>query len=78
MVYVDGSFDLFHIGHIRTLQKAREYGNYLIVGIYEDTVINTIKGKNYPIMNLNERVLGVLSCRYVDEVIMGVPYKVTK
>uniref|UniRef100_A0A0A9W747 Ethanolamine-phosphate cytidylyltransferase n=1 Tax=Lygus hesperus TaxID=30085 RepID=A0A0A9W747_LYGHE len=29
-------------------------------------------------MNLNERVLGVLSCRYVDEVVMGVPYKVTK
>ena len=33
-----------------------------------------MKGSNYPIMNLYERVLGVLSCRYVDEVIIGAPY----
>lgn len=78
VVYVDGSFDLFHIGHIRVLQKARELGNYLIAGVYEDKTINEAKGKNYPIMNLNERVLGVLSCRFVDEVVMGVPYDVTK
>lgn len=78
IVYVDGSFDLFHVGHIRVLQKAREYGDYLIVGVYEDQVVNEQKGKNYPIMNLNERVLGVLSCRYVDEVVMGVPFDVSK
>ncbi|KAK7199693.1 ethanolamine-phosphate cytidylyltransferase [Novymonas esmeraldas] len=78
IVYVDGSFDLFHIGHIRVLEKARELGDYLIVGVYEDQVVNEQKGKNYPIMNLNERVLGVLSCRYVDEVVMGVPFDVSK
>lgn len=78
VVYVDGSFDLFHIGHIKCLEKARSLGDYLIVGIYEDQLINRMKGKNYPIMNLNERVLGVLSCRYVDEVVMGVPFDVTK
>ncbi|EPY23528.1 ethanolamine-phosphate cytidylyltransferase [Strigomonas culicis] len=78
IVYVDGSFDLFHIGHVRVLQKARELGDYLIAGIYEDKVINEAKGKNFPIMNLNERVLGVLSCRYVDEVVIGVPFNVSK
>lgn len=78
IVYVDGSFDLFHIGHMRVLEKAREHGDYVIVGVYEDNVVNEQKGKNYPIMNLNERVLGVLSCRYVDEVVMGVPLDVTK
>ncbi|GET91421.1 ethanolamine-phosphate cytidylyltransferase, putative [Leishmania tarentolae] len=78
IVYVDGSFDLFHIGHIRVLQKARELGDYVIVGVYEDQVVNELKGKNYPIMNLNQRVLGVLSCRYVDEVVMGVPFDVSK
>lgn len=77
VVYVDGSFDLFHIGHMRVLQKAREMGTYLIAGIHEDHVVNEAKGVNYPIMNLNERVLGVLSCRYVDEVVMGVPYAVS-
>ncbi|KPI90879.1 putative ethanolamine-phosphate cytidylyltransferase [Leptomonas seymouri] len=78
IVYVDGSFDLFHIGHMRVLENARKHGNYLIVGVYEDNVVNMHKGMNYPIMNLNERVLGVLSCRYVDEVVMGVPFEVTK
>ena len=77
IVYVDGSFDLFHIGHVQLLRKARELGTYVIVGLHEDSVTNAVKGSNYPIMNLNERVLGVLSCRYVDEVVMGVPFAVT-
>jgi ethanolamine-phosphate cytidylyltransferase len=78
IVYVDGSFDLFHIGHMRILEAARKLGSYVIAGVHEDKVINDKKGKNYPIMNLNERVLGVLSCKYVDEVVMGVPFQVTK
>lgn len=78
VVYVDGSFDLFHVGHIRVLQKARELGTYVIAGIFEDKTVNYYKKKNYPIMNLNERVLGVLSCRFVDDVVIGVPYTVTK
>lgn len=78
IVYVDGAFDLFHIGHMRVLEAARKHGTYVIAGIHEDSAVNKAKGKNYPIMNLNERVLGVLSCRYVDEVVMGVPFKVTE
>jgi ethanolamine-phosphate cytidylyltransferase len=78
IVYVDGSFDLFHVGHMRLLEEARKHGTYLIAGVHEDSVVNKVKGKNYPIMNLNERVLGVLSCRYVDEVVMGVPFSVTE
>ena len=78
IVYVDGSFDLFHVGHMRILEKARQHGTYVIAGVHEDSVVNAAKGKNYPIMNLHERVLGVLSSRYVDEVIMGVPFAVTK
>lgn len=77
VVYVDGSFDLFHVGHMKVLEEARKHGTYLIAGIHEDSVVNHNKGLNYPIMNLNERVLGVLSCRHVDEVVMGVPYHVT-
>ncbi|RNF04034.1 putative ethanolamine-phosphate cytidylyltransferase [Trypanosoma conorhini] len=78
IVYVDGSFDLFHYGHIRVLQRARELGDYLIAGIQDDGVIRKAKGKNFPIMSLNERVLGVLACRYVDEVVLGAPYEVTR
>lgn len=79
IVYVVGGFDLFHFGHMRLLKLAREIipNAYVIAGVCYDAVINKHKhDTNYPIMNLNERVLGVLSCRYVDEVIMGVPYDV--
>jgi len=78
IVYIDGTFDLFHTGHIAILKKAKEMGDYLLVGVHEDRVINRIKGENYPIMNLHERVLSVLSCKYVDEVIIGAPYSMSK
>eukprot|EP00759_Apiculatamorpha_spiralis_P025372 PhF_6_TR28346/c0_g1_i1/m.42029/K00967/PCYT2; ethanolamine-phosphate cytidylyltransferase len=78
IVYVDGAFDLFHCGHIQLLKAARMLGDYVIVGVHEDQVVNDVKGANYPIMNINERVLGVLSCKYADEVVMGVPYAVTE
>ncbi|CAJ0836537.1 4946_t:CDS:2 [Entrophospora sp. SA101] len=42
--------------------------------VYVD--VNAIKGVNYPLMNLHERVLSVLACKYVDEVIIGAPYSV--
>jgi len=61
--YIDGAFDLFHVGHISILEKAKEFCDYLIVGVHEDDVVNKIKGENHPLSNLHERVLGVLSCR---------------
>jgi len=78
VVYIDGSFDLFHAGHCMILKKAKSLGDYLIVGIYDDHAVNSIKGGNHPIMNLHERVLSVLSCRFVDEVIIGAPLQVSK
>lgn len=60
------------------LKKAKEMGDYVLVGVHDDKTVNEIKGKNYPLMNLQERVLSVLSCRYVDEVVIGAPYSVTK
>jgi ethanolamine-phosphate cytidylyltransferase len=63
IVYVAGAFDLFHIGHLDFLEKARSYGDFLIVGLHTDPVVNKYKGGNYPIMNLHERVLSVLACK---------------
>jgi ethanolamine-phosphate cytidylyltransferase len=78
IVYIDGAFDLFHIGHIETLKKAKALGTFLYVGVHDDVTVNRHKGKNYPIMNLHERVMNVLSCRVVDEVVIGAPWNVTK
>jgi ethanolamine-phosphate cytidylyltransferase len=78
IVYVDGIWDMFHAGHIDFLEECRKLGDYLIVGVYADDVANRVRGSNYPIMNLHERVLSVLSCRFVDDVVFGAPWKITR
>ncbi|XP_055954859.1 ethanolamine-phosphate cytidylyltransferase isoform X2 [Patella vulgata] len=77
IVYVAGAFDLFHLGHLDFLEKVAEQGEFVIVGLHTDPIVNRYKGCNYPIMNLHERVLSVLACRYVSEVVIGAPYSVT-
>jgi len=78
IVYLDGSFDLLHKGHVETIKKAKELGDYLIVGVHDDRTVNRIKGLNYPIMNLHERTLNLLALKYVDDVIMGAPWEITE
>ncbi|KAJ3120268.1 Ethanolamine-phosphate cytidylyltransferase [Physocladia obscura] len=78
VVYVSGAFDLFHVGHTEFLKRVKQEGDYLLVGIHDDDVVNKIMGSTFPIMNLHERALSVLQCKYVDEIIMGAPYSVTK
>eukprot|EP00828_Plagiopyla_frontata_P007273 TRINITY_DN13393_c0_g1_i4.p1 TRINITY_DN13393_c0_g1~~TRINITY_DN13393_c0_g1_i4.p1 ORF type:complete len:268 (+),score=51.27 TRINITY_DN13393_c0_g1_i4:193-996(+) len=78
IVYLAGSFDIFHCGHVKALQKAKELGTFLLVGIYHDETINQIKGSNYPVLNLQERILNVLASKYVDEVIIGAPWKISE
>ncbi|XP_054270007.1 ethanolamine-phosphate cytidylyltransferase isoform X2 [Macrosteles quadrilineatus] len=78
IVYVAGAFDLFHVGHLDFLQQAAAQGDFLIVGLHTDPVVNRYKGSNFPIMNLHERVLSVLACKYVSEVVIGAPYTVTE
>lgn len=77
VVYCDGTFDMFHAGHIETLRRARAEGDFLLVGIHDDLTVNERKGGNFPIMNLHERTLSVLACKYVDEVIIGAPWSVS-
>jgi ethanolamine-phosphate cytidylyltransferase len=77
VIYIDGAWDLFHPGHVSILEAARARGDYLIVGIHGDAVVNQVRGMNFPLMNLHERVLSVLGCRHVDDVLMDAPYEVT-
>ncbi|KAH7843239.1 hypothetical protein Vadar_014276 [Vaccinium darrowii] len=78
IVYIDGAFDLFHAGHVEILRLARELGDFLLVGIHTDQTVSAKRGVHRPIMNLHERSLSVLACRYVDEVIIGAPLEVSK
>eukprot|EP00300_Choanocystis_sp_HF-7_P002826 c12143_g1_i1.p1 GENE.c12143_g1_i1~~c12143_g1_i1.p1 ORF type:complete len:459 (+),score=133.24 c12143_g1_i1:63-1439(+) len=78
VVYMDGSWDLFHAGHVEALKAAKAHGDYLIVGVHSDVLVNKRLGGNLPIMNLNERVLSVLGCRYVDDVLIDAPWHLTR
>ncbi|KAK5768945.1 choline phosphate cytidylyltransferase [Elasticomyces elasticus] len=66
-----------------TKQRTRDHGEdfppaFVIAGIHSDEVINHHKGLNYPIMNIFERGLCVVQCRYVHQVVFGAPYAPTK
>ncbi|MCU9998453.1 adenylyltransferase/cytidyltransferase family protein [[Pasteurella] aerogenes] len=61
-----GTFDLFHIGHVRLLKRLKSLGDYLIVGLSSDE-FNTIKGKK-SFFSYEERKEILLACKYVDEV----------
>merc|ERR1712228_6052 len=59
-------------------KKAKELGTFLYVGLYDDEDVRSRKGHYFPLMNLQERVLTVLSCKYVDDVLIGAPWTITK
>jgi glycerol-3-phosphate cytidylyltransferase len=67
VVITYGTFDLFHIGHLKLLQRARDMGDRLIVGVSTDK-FNSIKGKR-TIIPFDHRAEIVASIRYVDKVI---------
>ncbi|CAN0294772.1 unnamed protein product, partial [Ectocarpus sp. 4 AP-2014] len=78
VVYIDGAWDMFHAGHVAILKQARDFGDYLIAGVHSDEVVNAQRGLNMPIMNLNERVLSVLGCAYVNDVLIDAPLRMTR
>lgn len=78
VVYLDGAFDILHIGHIEMLKKAKGLADFLYVGIHDDKTVNGYLGKNSPILNLQERVFNLLALKYVDDVVIGAPLKINE
>lgn len=66
--YTSGVFDLFHIGHLNILKKAKENCDYLIVAISTDELVQSYKSKT-PIICFDERKSIVEAIKYVDEVV---------
>ncbi|KAI8915899.1 hypothetical protein EDD86DRAFT_7199 [Gorgonomyces haynaldii] len=74
-VYLDGAFDMFHIGHVRMLKQASEHG-HVLVGVFSDEIV--VQRKERCVMNVYERCLSALSCRYCYDVVESAPLVITK
>lgn len=75
-VYADITGDLLHSGHIEFFKKAKEFGNYLIIGVLSDEDVASYKRR--PIMNMYERAELIGACKFVDEVIIAPPLCASK
>ena len=67
--YTTGVFDMFHIGHLNILKRAKQECDFLIVGVTTDDLCYKRKQK-YPIICEDERVEIVKAIRYVDQVVL--------
>ena len=70
MVWVNGCFDILHVGHVELLKYAKSLGDRLVVGIDSDQRVKQLKGENRPFNTHKDRKKMLTSIRYVDEVII--------
>jgi cytidyltransferase-like protein len=70
VAYIGGTFDLFHYGHVRLFRRAKENFDRVVVSVNRDDFVARFKLR-LPILNLEERMELVQSCRYVDETIVN-------
>jgi D-beta-D-heptose 7-phosphate kinase/D-beta-D-heptose 1-phosphate adenosyltransferase len=70
VVFTNGCFDILHVGHVHCLEKAKFFGDRLVVGLNSDESVRRLKGKNRPVMDQNDRaaILSALEC--VDLVVI--------
>ena len=68
--YTQGTYDMFHIGHLNLLRNAKEQCDYLIVGVNSDELVQEYKNKTV-VMPQEERMAIVGAIRYVDEVVLA-------
>ncbi len=70
VVFTNGCFDILHLGHVDYLEKARQTGSKLIVGLNTDQSVKRLKGPNRPINNEYARARILAGLEFVDLVIL--------
>jgi len=63
---------------MRRLELAKELGDFLYVGLWDDEMIRYYRGDLYPVQSIQERVLMTMACRHVDDVVIGAPFIITQ
>ena len=67
-VFVNGTFDILHAGHLALLNYAKSLGDYLVVGIDTDGRVKEKKGPTRPVNSVEDRTLMLINLKAVDEV----------
>jgi rfaE bifunctional protein nucleotidyltransferase chain/domain len=67
-VFVNGTFDVLHLGHLAMLNYAKTLGDHLVVAIDSDERVKRLKGPSRPINNVNERKVMLENLKAVDQV----------
>jgi len=71
-IYIDGAWDLFHVGHLQLFKEIKKKFNYLIVGIHSDELMEKVKRR--PIIPYEDRAEIIKSIKYVDEIVEKSPF----
>jgi len=69
-IWINGCFDIVHMGHIELFKYAKSLGNKLVVGIDTDDRVRTLKGASRPINSQENRKKFLESIRYIDKVVI--------
>jgi len=70
VVFTNGCFDILHIGHLQTLERAKAEGSRLVVGVNSDESVRHLKGPNRPINPQEDRAKLLAALRPVDAVVI--------
>lgn len=70
IVFTNGCFDLIHLGHLTYLEKAKELGDILVLGLNSDASVRKLKGDKRPLFPENERAEILINLRPVDYVVL--------
>lgn len=70
IVFTNGCFDIVHLGHIDYLEKARNLGHKLVVGVNTDASVSRLKGPTRPVVNEYARARMIVAFEFVDAAIL--------
>ena len=70
IVFTNGCFDILHMGHIKYLEKAKEYGDLLVLGLNDDDSVRKLKGSRRPLIAQDERANILAALHSVDYIIL--------
>ncbi|HAA12386.1 MAG TPA: D-glycero-beta-D-manno-heptose 1-phosphate adenylyltransferase [Cytophagales bacterium] len=70
VVFTNGCFDILHLGHVDYIEKARELGDRLILGLNSDASVSRLKGPSRPLVHEQDRARVMAALQSVDAVVL--------